>query len=44
LKAVDVKPGEEESQELDAMAAPATLYPHWLDDNLADAEHKEIPG
>ncbi len=44
LKAVEVKLSEEELQDLDAMTAPATLYPHWFNNNLVDARHKEVLG
>lgn len=42
LKAVEVELSEAELSELDAMTAPAPLYPHWFNDNLVDAVHKEI--
>lgn len=41
LKAVEVKLSEEELNELDAQTAPAPLYPHWFNNNLVDAKHKE---
>ena len=42
LKAVEVELSREELNELDAMTAPAPLYPHWFNNNLVDAKHKEI--
>ncbi|MDT4895240.1 MAG: hypothetical protein QOH25_317 [Acidobacteriota bacterium] len=42
LRAVEVKLSEAEEAELDAMTAPATLYPHWFNINLVDAKHKEV--
>jgi aryl-alcohol dehydrogenase-like predicted oxidoreductase len=44
LRAVEVKLSDSEVAELDAMTAPATLYPHWFNINLVDAKHKEILG
>jgi aryl-alcohol dehydrogenase-like predicted oxidoreductase len=44
LKAVEVGLSEEELNELDAMTAPAPLYPHWFNNNLVDAKHKELLG
>jgi aryl-alcohol dehydrogenase-like predicted oxidoreductase len=44
LKAVEVELSAEELNELDTMTAPATLYPHWFNDNLVDAKHKELLG
>ena len=44
LKAVEVKLTEEELSELDAMTATAPLYPHWFNNNLVDARHKEVLG
>ncbi len=44
LKAVEVKLNEEELSELDSMTAPAPLYPHWFNNNLVDARHKEVLG
>jgi aryl-alcohol dehydrogenase-like predicted oxidoreductase len=42
LKAVEVGLSVEELNELDAMTAPTPLYPHWFNNNLVDARHKEI--
>jgi aryl-alcohol dehydrogenase-like predicted oxidoreductase len=42
LKAVEVELSQEELNELDRMTAPAPLYPHWFNNNLVDAKHKEI--
>lgn len=42
LKAVDVQLTDEEITELDIMTAPKPLYPHWFNQNLVDAKHKEI--
>jgi aryl-alcohol dehydrogenase-like predicted oxidoreductase len=44
LKAVEVELSEEELNELDAMTATAPLYPHWFNNNLVDAKHKELLG
>ncbi len=44
LQAVEVKLSEAEVNELDAMTAPTTLYPHWFNINLVDAKHKEFLG
>ena len=44
LAAAGVELSEEESNELDAMTAPAPLYPHWFNNNLLDARHKEVLG
>jgi len=39
-----VKLSEEELNELNMMTAPAPLYPHWFNNNLLDAKHKEVLG
>ncbi len=44
LQATEVKLSEAEVNELDAMTAPTTLYPHWFNINLVDAKHKEVLG
>jgi aryl-alcohol dehydrogenase-like predicted oxidoreductase len=44
LQAVEVKLSEAEVAELDALTAPATLYPHWFNNNLVDAKQKEALG
>jgi aryl-alcohol dehydrogenase-like predicted oxidoreductase len=44
LRAIEVKLSEAEVAELDALTAPATLYPHWFNRNLVDAKHKEALG
>ncbi|HSS21694.1 MAG TPA: aldo/keto reductase [Pyrinomonadaceae bacterium] len=44
LKAVEVNLTEAEVAELDAMTKPQLLYPHWFNQNLADAKHKEALG
>jgi aryl-alcohol dehydrogenase-like predicted oxidoreductase len=44
LRAFEVKLSDAEVTELDAMTAPATLYPHWFNINLVDARHKEVLG
>jgi aryl-alcohol dehydrogenase-like predicted oxidoreductase len=41
LKAVEVELTDAEVAELDAMTKPTLLYPHWFNQNLADAKHKE---
>lgn len=41
LKAIEVKLSEAEVAELDSVTAPATLYPHWFNNNLVDSKHKE---
>lgn len=42
LKAVEVKLSALEISELDDMTKPPVLYPHWFNQNLLDAKHKEI--
>ena len=42
LKAVEVKLSESEIAELDRLTTPPPLYPHWINQNLVDARHKEI--
>ena len=44
LKAVDVKLTAAEVGELDAMTAPAPLYPNWFNVMTTDAKHKEALG
>ncbi|MBO0721789.1 MAG: aldo/keto reductase, partial [Blastocatellia bacterium] len=44
LKAADVKLSEAEVAELDALTAPAPLYPNWFNANLMDAQHKAAFG
>lgn len=41
LKATDAKLTQAEVTELDAMTAPALLYPHWFNANLVDPKQKE---
>lgn len=41
LKAVEVQLSVEEQAELDLMTKPPALYPHWFNQNLLDAKHKE---
>jgi aryl-alcohol dehydrogenase-like predicted oxidoreductase len=41
LKAVDVKLTDAEIAELDAMTAPAPMYPNWFNAMTTDAKHKE---
>jgi aryl-alcohol dehydrogenase-like predicted oxidoreductase len=41
LKAVEVQLSEEEQTELDLLTKPPALYPHWFNQNLLDAKHKE---
>jgi aryl-alcohol dehydrogenase-like predicted oxidoreductase len=41
LKAVEVQLSEEEQTELDLLTKPPGLYPHWFNQNLLDAKHKE---
>jgi len=41
LKAVAVQLSEEEQTELDLLTKPPALYPHWFNQNLLDAKHKE---
>jgi aryl-alcohol dehydrogenase-like predicted oxidoreductase len=40
LKAADLKLGDAEVAELDAITAPTPLYPQWFNMNLIDAKHK----
>jgi aryl-alcohol dehydrogenase-like predicted oxidoreductase len=40
LRAVGVRLSGAEVAELDAITAPAPLYPNWFNANLADAQHK----
>ena len=40
LKAVGIKLSAAEVAELDSMTAPQPTYPHWFNQNLADAKHK----
>lgn len=44
LKAVDVKLSSDEVAELDALSAPAVLYPSWFNGHLVDAKHKAALG
>jgi aryl-alcohol dehydrogenase-like predicted oxidoreductase len=44
LKGIDVKLSEAEIAELDAITAPAPLYPNWFNANLMDAQHKAAIG
>jgi aryl-alcohol dehydrogenase-like predicted oxidoreductase len=41
LQVIDVQLGEAELAELDLMIKPPALYPHWFNQNLLDAKHKE---
>lgn len=40
VKAVEVRLGDAEVEELDKMTAPQPLYPHWFNQKLVDAQHK----
>ncbi|HEX5082496.1 MAG TPA: aldo/keto reductase [Blastocatellia bacterium] len=40
LKAADLKLGDAEVSELDAITAPTPLYPQWFNMNLIDVKHK----
>jgi diketogulonate reductase-like aldo/keto reductase len=42
LKAVEVELSDSQMAELDALTAPQPLYPHWFNQNLLDAKHKEV--
>jgi aryl-alcohol dehydrogenase-like predicted oxidoreductase len=44
LKAVDLKLSEAEVAALDAMTAPAMMYPNWFTGMTTDAQHKEALG
>jgi aryl-alcohol dehydrogenase-like predicted oxidoreductase len=41
LKAADLTLNAAEVEELDTLTAPRPLYPHWFNQNLVDARHKE---
>jgi aryl-alcohol dehydrogenase-like predicted oxidoreductase len=41
LKAVDVRLNDSETAELDAMTAPAPIYPNWFNAMTADEKHKQ---
>lgn len=44
FKAVEIQLDKAEIETLDTMTALKPLYPHWFNQNLADARHKEILG
>lgn len=44
LRAAELNLSAEEIAELDALTAPAALYPHWFNHNLVDAKQKEALG
>ncbi len=41
LKAVKIQLTESDVERLNTLTAPQPLYPHWFNQNLVDAQHKE---